>query len=98
MQILRLVKPQLRIKVERRLALERNATTAKQSRDARRPMNRPLATARRTLDCGSPLAESRFFADVDLLTASDEPEDDAPLRNSIGEANELLRLGTHMVT
>ena len=33
-----------------------------------------------------------FFTDVDLLAGSDETDDDAPPRNSLGELDEMLRL------
>ena len=97
MQLLRLMESQLRVEVKRRLALERNRATTKEPRDPRRTMNAPLAAPRRAFDRSPPLPKPRFFPDVDLLPAPDETDDDAPLRDSVREANELLGLGEHVV-
>jgi len=41
----------------------------------------------------APLAETALLAGVDLLTAADETDDDAPLRDALGELDEMLGLG-----
>lgn len=40
-----------------------------------------------------PLNQPSFLADMDLLTRSDESNDDAPLRDSFGELDKVLGLG-----
>lgn len=53
----------------------------------------PLVRASSTFDGPTPLHETCLLADVDLLSASDQPNHDAPLRDPLRELDEMLRLG-----
>ena len=41
----------------------------------------------------APLANARFFADVDLLPGPNEPNHNTPFRDPFGELNEVLGFG-----
>ncbi len=58
-----------------------------------RSVDLPLARVGGTLDGMPPLHEAGFFPDMDFLAPADQPDYDAPLRDSLGKLDEVFRLG-----
>jgi hypothetical protein len=56
-------------------------------------MNNPLARVFASFHCMAPLDQSRFFANVDFLTASDQTHHNTPFRDSFRKLDEMLRFG-----
>src|SRR3954463_614505 len=54
-------------------------------------VNCPLFRAGRSFHGFAPLHPSGLFPDMDFLSASDEPYDNAPFRYSLGELNKVFR-------
>ena len=86
------VESQFLVEIERRLVFERNRSALEESRNSVWRVNGPFTSFRGAFDGGFPLSESAFLTDVDFLSASDQTDDHAPLRNAVSESDELLGL------
>jgi hypothetical protein len=54
-------------------------------------VDNPLARVLAPFHCFSPLDQSTFFANVDFLTASDQPDHNTPFGDSFRKLDEMLR-------
>src|SRR3990170_506539 len=87
------MEPDFRIETQGRRGNYRNRTTFKYRLDPRRSVHNPLPRVLAPFHRFSPLDQSAFFANVDFLTASDQPDHNTPFGDSFRELDEMLRFG-----
>jgi hypothetical protein len=87
------MEPDFRIEAKGRRGSDRNGTPFKYGLHPGRDMNNPLARVFASFHCMAPLDQSRFFANVDFLTASDQTHHNTPFRDSFRKLDEMLRFG-----
>src|SRR4051794_26954829 len=82
-KVFRQVEAQFGVEVQCRLQVERHRTVLEGVGHGEGSVYRPFVRTSSTFDGPTPLDESCLLADVDLLSASNQPDHDTPLRNAL---------------